>query len=324
MRYLRSILQDAKRPIPSNSPWVQRSENAAAAPSAPPVQEQEDGAFTVYRFQKEGALGSREVSGDGSARRVQPVRRSVSPSLPGVNAPVFTAEVRQPVEEISDSVRSTVNEASRRSGLAKGETHSAKTQQDTGVPEWVSSGEKGSLATISDDSTSVGSIPDRYDPSVKRDSEAIQRDVGEHQLRRVPGPDAPSEPNPASPRDLDGPIGVALESDEKPAPSQETGGYYDVPLDPRPERLTSLMETASEPERIPRETAHSPITESAAPPRDEWWQPAPAPGTPVEDPPGPRVQIGQVDIVVVSSAAPTTAKPASNRHFTSRNYLRRL
>ncbi len=187
MRFIKSIVHDAVRPASVKALYIQKQSESRAPVS--PLEEQDDGAFTVYRFQKAGDSVSSKVSGSVAAETGSTVPQSASPSVPAVDVSASSAD-----KISSTSSEITGDYVNWSSGLATGEAQNVKKRQGSKAHEWQSLEFSDSPSVSHDGSVSSSSVYDLNDPLKTQLAEAIQHGKNEQQ-RWAPGPDAPSETN---------------------------------------------------------------------------------------------------------------------------------
>lgn len=343
MGLFRDTIRDARHPVRSSRPLVRRmSDEPVPEPMtpAPPVpasmEEQPDGALTLYRFQKEGQLAPREVPKRVDTGPVQ--RRHGDPSL-GVDRSSESGErVTKSIENAVLIDDGSVIASSRKNGLATGKGDTAHSmRQDSTVNEASSIGLHGfKQQQVSDDLNSVESPLGQHDPVDTYSSDNLQRETGERELSRDAGLGTPSET-----------FSVRWSADENVSPAaSDIEPLNSTQAEPKPrstrtrqrEAQAPLLDTASD------KTSSARMLDDAAgastpQPMAETMPSANAADdvfAPIEAKPHdraeraaqtePRVSIGQIDVVVVSSApepkAPAQARKPDN--IASRRYWRRL
>lgn len=333
MGLFRDIISDAHRPLRAGGPLVQRMADAPAPEPlspAPPIEEQPDGALTIYRFQKEGRLVPREVP-----KRVETGPRQSrrgDPSLVVGRSSESDGRATQSVDSSVTSDDGSVIASRRKNGLAtgKGDTeHSVR--QDSVVNEASSVGLKGIQQRIREDLWSIESPPDQHDPADTYTSDNLQREAGERELSRDAGLGTPSESSSTHRPTMDEraqaparfqPL-VSGPDELAPAPSADAPEPLLGPhgtFRPTAEGLHDDPAVAAHPEMPSRFAPHS---VAATAPLD--GQP-PETRRPPEQPAleAPRVSIGQIDVVVVSDAPAPPAPAARPGGLASRRYWRRL
>lgn len=331
MGLFNDIIRDARRTVRSSGQVIQRmTDDAAPAvsvgalPPAPPMEEQADGALTVYRFQKEGQVVPREVPNHVETGGRQ--RQHVDPSV---------GRSRESKERVTQSIDNafvlddlSVTASSRKNSLVTGKGDTAHTErQDSTVSEASSIGLL-RQQVISDDLSSVESPPGQYGPVDTFSGDSLQWETGERELSRDAGPGTPSEPLSIrwTAADDELPDTMAYEptvnvtnSLEQHESSEEQQGKPGAVAKPRPE----MQQRERNAKQFPRSPSRQIETNEPALINTPEKSRKVIDREQVE----PSVNIGQVDVVVVSNAPPSkVSAPSANtsRGMASRRYWRRL
>jgi|GEM_PF-2443571 len=327
MRFLQSVLQDARRPVGPRIPSVRRSPIESGDSPAPPLEEQDDGAMTLYRFQKEGAANPRQVSERGQAldtsfaaadlplpnrSQQEPLSRQTE-ARPG---PQRFAEQESDSSFLADSdfdwIQSTDSDAKSAAdrevivggNLSGSSTADVGSAPFIGVSAFSDTVEKESLSLKN---KSIDTVDNQDDLTTEVEEpktvNSPKTSMSSRSARRNPGADTPSEyyPEPSA-----GHVDHQSAEHGHKFQSSPAKGSTEEPF-------TQTIETP-EPVAATRHTEHA----------SEATQSEPSSGV---SPAGPKVQIGQVDVVVVKqgrSSPRASDRALSSRQQLSRNYLRRL
>lgn len=270
--------------------------------------------MTLYRFQKEGATNPRKVAeaqtapADAGAGN-QSLPLSPSRPKPGPGGQTLTFNDVSWNDSVFDSIAISGNDR-----VLIRQTESTQFSTDASESA-VSTHASGTHYDLSQKLSETNPIPDLSDPSVERETVRTDGRERDKSRRRETGAATPSEnPQPTSARAEPSPVGAEpvqpdMETSAAPGPTA-AGATERAPSSP----IEATRITGQEEKARPSETVQ------ATGPRSE-------PGgehTPSAQS-GPRVSIGQLEVMVVKtprSERPT--KATSSRHFLSRNYLRRL
>lgn len=320
MRFLQSILQDARRPLATGATRIQRSpEKAGAGESpAPPLEEAEDGAMTLYRFQKEGATNPQKVA--------KPQPTSATPGVEGPGLPSGPSGSR-PMGSLAFA-ELQLDDNGPRDFAVSGNDHVLKAQTESFSSTDVSEPAVSAHASrthhyLSQKLSETNQVPDLLDPSAERDSESAYGRELNKSRRRDTGAATPSEnPHPtmayaeyAPVPDSAGrptPARMALSGARPAQPSLEDA---DTDRTARPAKQTEPTPIPGREGTFAQPGAVQPVVVESEPGRE---------ASPDRDP-GPRVTIGQLEVMVVNAPkAERPSKTTPSRHFLSRNYLRRL
>jgi len=327
MRFLQSILQDARRPVRARTPSVRRSPIGSGDSPAPPLEEQDDGAMTLYRFQKEGAANPRQVSERGQAldssfavadlplpnrSRREPLSRQTE-ARPG---PQTFAEQHSDSSFLADSdfdwMQSTDSDAKSAADreVIVGGNLSGSSTSDVGstpfldVSMFSNTMEKESLRL---NNRSIDTVDNQDDLTTEvEEFETVtspKTSMSSRSARWNPGADTPSD--------------YYIEPSANPADHQSAEYGHKFQTSPATASTETPGAQAIEPTVPIAATRHPEHTPE--PNRSESSS-----GANVSE---PRVKIGQVDVVVVKQghSSPRASDPAhGSRQLLSRNYLRRL
>lgn len=350
MRFLHDVLRDARRPLRPGGAAVWRSPAGEAESDespAPPPEEEDEGANTVYRFQKAGEGPPPQVVERGKPAGRTPAGDAVLP-LPGApgradaGPPVAAeqyVERRTTVDGKTESMNKPATAGRGRDGIAgeRGTVDRSATVDDNARSVDVHSAsttlEKERLS-VKAEVTVTGN--ERESPSTARrlktaDSNAS---VSKRSARGNPGAATPSETYPASRRGADDPVPGTGQADPAGTPAGEAAPLplADGQRVPAPDGRSSGMAPSApdvEPEPVPAVPRTTPAGDPSGDGNAARPGPAPEPASEPAPAPGarPSVRIGQVDVVVVNAAAPAREggrRSESGRAALSRNYLRRF
>ncbi|ABI57101.1 hypothetical protein Mlg_1755 [Alkalilimnicola ehrlichii MLHE-1] len=350
MRFLHDVLRDARRPLRPGGTTLWRSPAGEAEPDespAPPPEEDEDGAATVYRFQKAGEGRPPQVSERGKPAGRAPSGNTALP-LPGARhraeagPPVAGeqyVERRTTVNGKTGSMNKPATAVRDRNGIAgeRGSVDRSATVDDNARSVDVHSAsttlEKERLS-VKAEVTETGN--EKESPSTARRLETADSNasVSKRSTRGNPGADTPSEPYTRPRRGTGAPPSGVDRTDPPEAPATEgfpasgpapvgapsTGGFTATADRPEP---------AAAPEPVEAVTRAEPSGDPSGDGAAFHAGPAPEPGPESTHAARstPQVRIGQVEVVVVNADPPARKgrRPStSDRAALSRNYLRRF
>jgi len=323
MRFLQSILQDARRPLATGATRIQRSPDEAGASEspAPPLEEAEDGAMTLYRFQKEGVTNPQKVAKPQSTSATSGVGGPGLPSGPSGSKPMGQTLTFAEFQLNDSGPRYFAVSGNDRA--LKAHTESTLSSADASEPA-VSAHASGTHHYLSRKLSETNQVPDLHDPSAERESESANGRELNKSRRRDTGAATPSEnPHPTVVHAEHAPAVPDSAGWAMPARMASPGAWpAQPPQEDAATNRTARQAAQVEATPIPGQEDKSPQP-GGVQPTGIWSEPG-REASPARDS-GPRVTIGQLEVTVVKTPkAERLAKTTPSRHFLSRNYLRRL